>query len=85
MGLNEGLEEDYLEYRIASTGYLGRGISDHGVPIVEPPGGHAIYIDAGRMLPRFVSFLQARQEPHITAQSALEWMASLMGQLGNHA
>ena len=42
---------DYLEYRIASTRYLGRHIADHGVPIVEPPGGHAIYIDAGRMLP----------------------------------
>ena len=42
---------DYLRYRIASTGYLGRHIADHGVPIVEPPGGHAIYIDAARMLP----------------------------------
>ena len=45
------LDPDYLEYRIASTSYLGRHIADHGVPIVEPPGGHAIYIDAGRMLP----------------------------------
>jgi len=51
VGLHEVLEPDYLEYRIASTGYLGRHIADHGVPIVEPPGGHAIYIDAGRMLP----------------------------------
>ena len=50
-GLEEVLEPDYLRYRIASTGYLGRHIADHGVPIVEPPGGHAIYIDAGRMLP----------------------------------
>jgi len=50
-GLEEVLEPDYLQYRIASTGYLGRHIADHGVPIVEPPGGHAIYIDAGRMLP----------------------------------
>ncbi len=50
-GLEEVLEPDYLSYRIASTGYLGRHIADHGVPIVEPPGGHAIYIDAGRMLP----------------------------------
>jgi len=49
-GLEEVLEPDYLRYRIASTGYLGRNIADHGVPIVEPPGGHAIYIDAGRML-----------------------------------
>lgn len=50
-GLEEILHADYLEYRIASTGYLGRHIADAGVPIVEPPGGHAIYIDAGRMLP----------------------------------
>ncbi len=45
------LDPDYLRYRIISTGYLGRHIADHGVPIVEPPGGHAIYIDAARMLP----------------------------------
>src|SRR6202050_4716140 len=51
VGLDEVLDPDYLEYRIASTRYLGRRIADHGVPIVEPPGGHAIYIDAGRMLP----------------------------------
>jgi tyrosine phenol-lyase len=51
VGLVEVLDPDYLRYRIASTGYLGRHIADHGVPIVEPPGGHAIYIDAARMLP----------------------------------
>jgi tyrosine phenol-lyase len=51
VGLDEVLDPDYLRYRIVSTGYLGRHIADHGVPIVEPPGGHAIYIDAARMLP----------------------------------
>jgi tryptophanase len=51
VGLEEILHPDYLRYRIVSTGYLGRHIADHGVPIVEPPGGHAIYIDAARMLP----------------------------------
>ena len=51
VGLEEVLDPDYLEYRIVSTGYLGRHIADAGVPIVEPPGGHAIYIDAARMLP----------------------------------
>jgi len=51
VGLDEALEEDYLKYRIASTGYLGRHISDEGVPIVQPPGGHAIYLDARAFLP----------------------------------
>ena len=51
VGLDEILDPDYLRYRIISTGYLGRHIADAGVPIVEPPGGHAIYIDAARMLP----------------------------------
>jgi len=52
IGLEEVLEEDYLEYRLASTRYLGQHISDAGVPIVQPPGGHAIYIDAKAMLPQ---------------------------------
>jgi tryptophanase len=55
VGLEEVLQDEYLEYRIASTAYLGRHIADHGVPIVEPPGGHATYIDAGRMLPHIPS------------------------------
>jgi tryptophanase len=50
-GLNEILDEDYLNYRIVSTQYLGDHISRAGVPIVQPPGGHAIYIDARAMLP----------------------------------
>jgi tyrosine phenol-lyase len=51
VGLQEALEEDYLQYRIASTAYLGNHISDQGVPIVQPPGGHAIYLDARAFLP----------------------------------
>ena len=51
VGLREVLEEDYLRYRIAATRYLGEKISLGGVPIIEPPGGHAIYIDAKAMLP----------------------------------
>ena len=51
VGVQEALEEDYLRYRIASTAYLGNHISERGVPIVQPPGGHAIYIDARAFLP----------------------------------
>jgi tryptophanase len=51
VGVQEALHEDYLEYRIVSTAYLGNHIADHGVPIVQPPGGHAIYIDARAFLP----------------------------------
>ncbi|MGH8728026.1 MAG: tryptophanase [Burkholderiales bacterium] len=52
VGLNEALEEDYLNYRIVSTAYLGEHIAREGVPIVQPPGGHAIYIDARAFLPQ---------------------------------
>jgi tyrosine phenol-lyase len=52
VGLNEVLEEDYLSHRISSIAYLGDGIAAAGVPIVQPPGGHAIYIDARAFLPQ---------------------------------
>jgi tryptophanase len=45
----EGLDENYLDYRLKQTGYLGERILEAGVPIIEPPGGHAIYIDAGSL------------------------------------
>ena len=51
VGLQEVLHEDYLQYRIASTAYLGNHIAAQGVPIVQPPGGHAVYIDARAFLP----------------------------------
>jgi tyrosine phenol-lyase len=51
IGVQEALEEDYLRYRIASTAYLGNHIAEQGVPIVQPPGGHAIYLDARAFLP----------------------------------
>lgn len=50
-GFEEVLDEDYLQYRIRSTAYLGEGLTKVGVTIMEPPGGHAIYIDAKAFCP----------------------------------
>jgi tryptophanase len=51
VGLQEVVQDDYLAYRIQSTSYLGNLLTQHGIPIVQPPGGHAIYVDAKAMLP----------------------------------
>jgi tryptophanase len=51
VGLEEVLHEDYLQYRIRSVAYLGDILTANDIPIVQPPGGHAIYIDAKAMLP----------------------------------
>lgn len=51
VGLNEALDEDYLHYRIRSIEYLGEKLLASGVPILTPTGGHALYLDAKRMLP----------------------------------
>src|ERR1700687_2339692 len=51
VGVQEALEEDYLRYRIASTAYLGDHVAEQGVPIVQPPGGDALYLDARAFLP----------------------------------
>jgi len=50
-GLEEVLQEEYLRYRIRSTAYLADKAAAAGVPIVKPPGGHAVYLDAGSLLP----------------------------------
>jgi tryptophanase len=67
VGLQEALEEDYLQYRIASTAYLGNHIAEHGVPIVQPPGGHAIYLDARALLPH----IPAEQFPAVALATEL--------------
>lgn len=50
-GLEEVLDEHYLTYRLRSVEYLGNKLTEIGIPILLPPGGHAIYIDARRFLP----------------------------------
>ncbi|HEX3741862.1 MAG TPA: tryptophanase [Terriglobales bacterium] len=67
VGLQEALAEEYLHYRIASTAYLGNHISEHGVPIVQPPGGHAIYLDARAFLPH----IPAEQFPAVALATEL--------------
>ena len=67
VGLQESLDEDYLRYRIASTAYLGNHLSERGVPIVLPPGGHAIYIDAKA----FLSHIPVEQFPGVALAAEL--------------
>jgi len=50
-GLQEVLNEEYLRFRIKQTSFLGEKLLEAGIPIVQPVGGHAVYIDAKRFLP----------------------------------
>jgi tryptophanase len=52
VGFREALQVPYLEYRLGQTTYLGNRLLDKGIQIIEPPGAHAIYIDAKEMLPQ---------------------------------
>jgi tryptophanase len=52
VGMREAVDEDYLHYRITSTRYLGEHLRDAGVPLLWPPGGHAVYLDAARFAPQ---------------------------------
>jgi tryptophanase len=58
-GLIEVLQEEYLQYRIRSTAYLAEKVASAGVPIVKPPGGHAVYLDAQS----FLAHIPQRQYP----------------------
>jgi tryptophanase len=51
VGLEEVLDEDYLAYRLAVSRYMAAGLNRAGIPTVQPPGGHAVYIDARAFLP----------------------------------
>jgi len=64
-GLEEVLEEDYLEYRTGHVAYLGKLLEERGVPIVKPVGGHAVYVLADRFLPHiyYLSVSYPDQKP----------------------
>lgn len=51
VGLSEAVSEDYLKYRITSTAYLGEALRDSNIPVLQPIGGHAVYLDAKAFLP----------------------------------
>ncbi|MEI2716918.1 MAG: tryptophanase [Candidatus Nanopelagicales bacterium] len=51
VGLREAVDHDYLRYRIRSTAYLGDALAQRGIPVVQPIGGHAVYLDARELLP----------------------------------
>ena len=67
IGMQEAVDEDYLHYRIASTGYIGQHLRDAGVPLMWPTGGHAIYLDAKRFAPH----LEPTQFPGVSVAIAL--------------
>jgi tryptophanase len=54
VGIKESVSHDYLRYRIRSTAYLAESLTESGIPIVQPPGGHAVYIDARALLPHIL-------------------------------
>jgi len=73
VGLREVLEEPYLRYRIRSTEYLAEKVAAAGVPILEPPGGHAVYLDARAALPH----IPPLEYPGIALVNALYLMAGV--------
>jgi len=74
-GLEEVLDEDYLRYRIRSVEYLAQKIAAAGVPIVQPPGGHAVYIDARALLPH----IPADELPGVALLNALYLEGGIRG------
>ena len=67
VGLYEGTDEEYLNYREAHTRYLGEVLSAAGLPVYKPTGGHAVYVDAGRALP----WIPQSQFPAVALANAL--------------
>jgi tryptophanase len=75
VGLREGLEEDYLAYRIGQTRYLSEGLEEIGIPSVQPSGGHAVYLDAGHLLPH----IPPAEYPGIAMANALYLEGGIRG------
>ena len=74
-GLEEVVEEPYLRYRIRSTEYLHERLVTAGVPVIQPAGGHAVYIDARALLPH----IQPLEYPGIALVNALYVEAGIRG------
>jgi tryptophanase len=79
-GLREVLDEEYLRYRLRSVEYLAERLSALGYPIIQPPGGHAVYIDARALLPQ----IAANQFPAQRLCSAIYEEGGIRtGEIGN--